>query len=108
MSDVIQFPKKKGNYGVEFIGPIYRSGFDIIVDGHRLPHIDADISESGGVTLVLDRRYAIDLQKEDAEKILPFLANAMAVAAGYSCHGDNCNKLNPFKVKVQALDEVPQ
>lgn len=36
--------------------------------------------------LVLDNRYALNVTVEEAERFVPFLANAIAVALGYTCH----------------------
>jgi hypothetical protein len=76
-------------YGVKFIGP-FQPEYKITVDGYRVPYLTA-LSSGDNVLLCLDERYILEVNKEEASKWLPFLANAMAVAAGYSCHGENCN-----------------
>ena len=42
----------------------------------------------------------------DSNRWIPILANAMAVAAGYSCHGENCTPLNPFTTRMGALGSI--
>ena len=64
------------------------------VDGYPVPYIEA--GESGNaVSLILDSRFGIDTSQEELERWLPFLANAMAVAAGRTSHGANSNIRNP-------------
>lgn len=44
--------------------------------------------------LLLDGRFGFDFEtREEIERIIPILADGMAVAAGYACHGSN-NRLN--------------
>lgn len=95
-----------GNYGTEFIGPFHEM-HKVAHDGYRVPHLAAQplVDESGNqlVALVLDERFMIEGTVGEVAKWIPFLANAMAVAAGYSCHGDNCRPLNPYTVKMTGL-----
>jgi len=40
----------------------------------------------GMVSLTLDRRYGLDLTVDEAERFIPFLAQAIAIASGYASH----------------------
>jgi len=69
---------------VSFPGPFMQH--DVVVDGWRVPLISAQVSDHGRVLLVLDDRFALDLSVEEAERLVPFVADAMAVALGYDAH----------------------
>ncbi len=68
------------------------------VDGYDLPYIEAHVFEGeneGLISLILDNRFGLDTNPEECERWLPFLANAMAVAAGRTSHGEHSNIRNP-------------
>jgi hypothetical protein len=71
-------------FRVSFPGPF--SHHDVVVDGWRVPFIQAQIAAEDRITLVIDRRIAADFSVEEAERIVPFLADAVAVALGYGAH----------------------
>lgn len=93
----------KGTYGTEFHGP-FSGSMKISVDGIIVPHIRAKIVHEDLAALCLDDRYELIVPKEDAEKWLPFLANCMAVSAGYASHGSD-EKLNQFNRRIFNLGE---
>ncbi len=59
-------------------------------------------------TLTVDDRWAYDYEREsDLRRVLPLLADAMAVAAGFACHGSS-NRLNLHgPVVLQAHQDSP-
>ena len=68
------------------------------IDGYTVPHIEAHKFEGeneGLISLILDDRFGLDTTAEEIERWLPFLANAMAVAAGRTSHGEHSNIRNP-------------
>jgi hypothetical protein len=68
------------------------------VDGYTVPYIEAHVFEGeneGLISLILDNRFGLDTNAEEIERWLPFLANAMAVAAGRTSHGEHSNIRNP-------------
>lgn len=77
----------------------YREAFTmpITVDDYPLPYIERYPGErpDGGISLTLDGRFGLDTTEEECARWLPFLANAMAVAAGRTSHGANSNIRNP-------------
>jgi hypothetical protein len=98
-------------YNVEFVGPFVEE-WKITHDGYRVPYLSAirhsGVNE-GTVSLSLDERFLIDATDDEARKWIPFIANCMAVAAGYSCFGENSVKdPNPFKVGMIGLSEEPK
>ena len=69
---------------VSFPGPFEHH--DVVVEGWRVPFLQAHIGGEDRVMLVLDRRLGIDLSAAEAERVLPFVADAIAVALGYGAH----------------------
>lgn len=71
-------------FRVQFPGPF--SHHDVVVDGWRVPYLQAHLADEDGVMLVLDRRLGVHLTSQEAEKVLPFIADAIAIALGYGAH----------------------
>lgn len=70
---------------VEFIGPFQHHA--VQVHGCVVPFLTAQPLPGGKVNLVLDDRYVLwDLPLADAERVVPFIADCIAVAQGYTCH----------------------
>ena len=69
---------------VMFPGPF--SAHDVVVDGWRVPLLAAQVNDDGRVLLVLDDRSTLMLTGEEVERVVPFIADAMAVALGYDAH----------------------
>ena len=69
---------------VDFPGPF--AHHDVVVDGWRVPFLQAHIAGESKVMLVLDRRLALELSGEQVEHVVPFIADAIAVALGYGAH----------------------
>jgi hypothetical protein len=51
-----------------------------------VPFLQAHIQGEDRVTLVIDRRLAAEFSADEAERVVPFVANAIAVAMGYGAH----------------------
>lgn len=114
---IIDFPKKPDpdpvlcepptpdpmDASVSFIGP-FQPEHRISCGGYRVPHITAFPQANGAIALCLDGRFSKEVSQEEAKQWIWFLANAMAVAAGYSCFGSNSRKEpNPFKVQMVGI-----
>lgn len=69
---------------VAFPGPF--SYHDVVVDGWSVPLLKASMRGEDRVRLILDDRRVLDLSIAEADRLLPFLANAIAVALGYGAH----------------------
>jgi hypothetical protein len=73
-------------FEVEFPGPF--THHEVIVGGWKVPLVEAH--PTGGhddkITLVIDGRFAETFTVEEAERFVPFLADAIAVALGYTGH----------------------
>lgn len=86
--------------GLEFHPPF--SVYQMSVDGYLIPHLSGRVHE-GMLHLTLDNRFGCEIPDAFSSQIVWFIANAMALAAGYSCIGENCRPLNPFTVKINAI-----
>lgn len=94
-------------YGVELVGP-FVAEWKVTCNGYRVPNLSAIPFEAEDgtdmVNLCLDERFLIEATKYEAQKWIPFIANCMAVAAGYSAFGENSrHNPNPFQVKMTGL-----
>lgn len=91
---------------VEYHGPFRHH--DITVDEHRVPFLHASLPTEGEVHLVLDRRFGLELSVEEAERVVPFLAQVVAVAMGYACHprGDEEARKRPPFPRVREITAV--
>jgi hypothetical protein len=87
---------------VAFPGPF--THHEVVVDGWRVPLLHAQVAEGGRVLVVLDSRFTLELSAEEAERVVPFLADAMAVAMGYDGHP---NETDPVPLR-QAPHPKPQ
>ncbi len=58
------------------------------MNGWSVPHLQAHPcgENDESVMIAVDNRIAITLSVEEAERFVPFLADAIAVALGYTCH----------------------
>jgi hypothetical protein len=72
------------SFRVQFLGPVEQH--EVVVDGWRVPLLHACPHDGGQTTLVLDNRFGLEISVEDAEAVVPFIANAIAVALGYNAH----------------------
>lgn len=88
MDDSCDLPNPEA---VSFPGPFEHH--DVVVHGWRVPYLQASLSGEDGVTLVLDRRLGVRLSANEAERVVPFVADAIAIALGYGAHprGDTEN-----------------
>jgi hypothetical protein len=73
-------------FRVSFPGPF--THHDVVVDGWAVPLLQAQPcgEQDENVMLILDGRLAMTVSVEEAERFVPFLADAIAVALGYTAH----------------------
>jgi hypothetical protein len=81
------------NSRVSYVGPFQHH--DVVVDGRAVPFLRATPLDGGQLHLTLDRRFGIDLSAAEAERFIPFLADAIAIASGFTCHPDADGEPNP-------------
>jgi hypothetical protein len=79
-------PGSDAGFRVTFPGPFTRH--EVVVDGWAVPFLHAHPSgdHDEAVTLVIDGRLALTVSVEEAERFVPFLADAIAIALGYTSH----------------------
>jgi hypothetical protein len=70
--------------GLEIVGPFEE--YRVLLHGHEVPFVYALPRAGGGLHINLDNRFGLDLTMEEAERFLPFLADTIAVALGFTCH----------------------
>lgn len=106
--------------GVKIHGP-FRPEYKITLDGFIVPWLTAQPTEDGKYFLTVDGRLGMadSVSVEEMSNWMPLLANAMAVAAGYPCFGEDraaplitpTRKTNPFNQLMFSLsgaDEGPK
>jgi hypothetical protein len=69
---------------VMFSGP--REHLDVLVNGWSVPFLEAHTQGEDRVLLVLDERLGAEFSIQEAERVIPFVADAISVALGYGCH----------------------
>jgi hypothetical protein len=107
------------NASIEYWLPFYRGHqvpnvevYKVPVDGDNnqvYPKTDVEFGGPWRWELVLDKRWSYDYSsKEQIEALIPLLADGMAVAAGYACHGSaiRINHHGP-NVVPETADAVP-
>jgi hypothetical protein len=74
------------DFRVTFPGPFQHH--DVVVDGWSVPFVKASFRSDAEdhVRLILDDRIGLDLTSAEAEKLTPFLADAISIALGYGAH----------------------
>ena len=68
----------------EITGPIQTR--KVLVDGRAVPFLGAALPAGGKISLLLDGRYGLDVSVADAGAFIPWIADAIAVALGFTCH----------------------
>lgn len=95
-------PEVPSSNGVAIVGPFHERS-KISVDGYVVPYISC-IKHSGkldgAVSLLADSRFGLDTTEDEVKRWMPFVAHAMAIAAGRSCHGKGGQPLDPFGVQL--------
>src|SRR5690242_16555820 len=78
--------RRRPMFRVNFPGPF--THHDVVVDGWTVPLVEAQPcgENDENVMLILDKRIAITLSVAEAERFVPFLADAISVALGYAAH----------------------
>lgn len=83
----------------------------MVVDGWKVPHLHAQPTGENdeSIMLIIDDRLAATFSVEEAERFVPFLADAIAVALGYTCHPNEdteqplVKQPQPRPVRMQAV-----
>ncbi len=95
---------------VEMIGPFEHVEYQVSLDGFRVPYLRAwpNNPQHTEWTLLLDGRLSISIPADHLTSYVSFLADAMAIAAGYGAHSHACahqgERHNPFGTQLLRLD----
>lgn len=93
-------------FRVSFPGPF--THHDVLVEGWRVPFLHAQLGAEDRVLLVLDGRLSVELSTAEAERVVPFVADAISVALGYGAHprGDTSQPLEraPYPRPERVVD----
>jgi len=87
---------------VENIGPFATEHYKVTVGGYQIPY--TKLVKAGNVwNVILDGRFSITATDDEISRWMWLLANAMAIAAGYTCHGASCKPANLYQTKLIGL-----
>jgi len=90
----------------QIVGPF--ENHRVVVSGRRVPFLGAYPVNGGKISLVLDNRLGMEVPVADAETVIPFIADCIAVGMGYACHpsaDEEPRPLTPFPIS-QGIDLV--
>lgn len=94
-------------HSIDLVGPFQEEYYKPTIGGYVIPQLRIlrkKGAQDGIATVLLDNRFMIDVSEDQLDPWLWIVANAMAIGAGYSCHGENSIKdPNPFKTKLIGL-----
>lgn len=99
-----QFEVSKSGPGIEIHGP-FLPEWKVTFGGYHVPYISARECDGGLISVCIDNRFGMadPVSREEFDRWLPILAQAMAVAAGLNCHGDGSAPLNRFSIRMSSL-----
>jgi hypothetical protein len=78
----------------------------VSLDGYLVPNLRATKVGDFEYNLIVGNRYAALIHVDDLEDYVFLLANAMAIAAGYTSHGKHSRRANPYKVQTMEIGSV--
>ncbi len=81
------------------------SGHSVFWEGRLVPKLTA-YDRGERIEFILDGRMSWEFPREQAFDALGFMANAMALGAGYPCFTAD-HKVEAFAVKVMQLGDIP-
>lgn len=93
---------------VDFVGPRV-ADHAVSVDGYKVPYLTANPTNAARTEweLVLDGRWSLTVQHDDIERVVYFIAQALAVGAGYTKHGAGSVPFNRFATQIVSLGDIP-
>lgn len=106
MNNIVDFPPPAGPDGPRsIIGPP-ASGNHVIVDARVIPRMTAT-ETADGIEIVLDRRFAIVVSRDDAYPVAWMIAQALAIGQGYSSVRAE-SRDQPFAPQYRVMDAGPE
>jgi len=100
--------EERGPFYPEIVGPFVPKHV-VTINGYRVPYVTVTPLSDGRIDLHVDNRFGLyePVSVEEFNRWIGLMAEAMAVAAGYSCHGEYCTPINPHKVKLSSMGRLP-
>lgn len=101
-------PDFEGPHWGTTIIPPRNPGKTLASQGYLIPYIEVRLHQGteDDWSIILDKRFSYGPFTElEIKKLAPLLANAMAIAAGYACHGSD-RRLNPYNVMAMPIGSV--
>ena len=95
-------PKKHAEIVGPFVAPEWSYA---VVEGYKMPYVKLlplKGENDGKIEVHIDNCCWI-IDDHELDVVLHLLSKAMAVAAGYNCHGEHSEPFNPFKVRMTSL-----
>ncbi|CAO3358629.1 hypothetical protein [Azospirillum palustre] len=90
---------------LEYLPP--RISREVTIGGYAVPMVEAKESADGlECHICLDGRFGAIIPAGHAQSVIGLLAHALAIGAGYSCHGANSVSVNPHRVKVTEVEAI--
>jgi hypothetical protein len=84
--------------GVSIVRQLPDTAYYIFLEGQIIPHVQVLLDDAKDeISVLVDGRMAWSVTREALFAMAPVLANAMAVAAGFSSFGVNSRQLNPYR-----------
>jgi hypothetical protein len=89
---------------IDIRGP-FQPARKVTINDYVVPFVTVALADDGMIDVIVDDRLGMagPVSREEFDRWMPVLANAMAVAAGYSSHGESCEPLNRHKQKMTSL-----
>lgn len=78
----------------------------VSLDGYKVPYLTATKLSENEYNLVVDNRFGAIIHTDDLNTIIYLIAHGMAVAAGFTCHGKNSKRANPFNTMMLEIGTI--
>lgn len=93
---------------IEIHGPFIPE-YHVSVGGYRVPGVTLQPRPDDKWDVIVDHRFGLwsTVSFEELDNWMPVVAHAMAIAAGYSSHGEHSQRVNPYGCKIAGLGEMP-
>lgn len=89
------------------LGAFQRTDTVFTIGDVEIPYVTGHKLENGEWSISVDHRFVIQVEEDQLQSWLWLMANAMAVAAGYTAHGRN-NRGNPHNRWQVGIGEVTE
>lgn len=100
MDSVVDFPQPPQQPPL-LIGPF--EYHQVVVEGRAIPKLTGYPQDDGRITLIVDGRFMVDFPADIARQAAWLIANAMAVASGYSHLGADSKGQPPFAPVISEI-----